>query len=91
MTKKYYMYIPLDIDKEKNTRFVVETDGIIPTDKAFSGKVVARNNKSYWYLGAESDNWVNPIVDMMNGNKPSFLPINRDEVIAKFQEHCIED
>jgi hypothetical protein len=45
MTKQYYMFIPLDIDKDKNTRFVVETDGIIPTDKAFSGKVVARNKK----------------------------------------------
>jgi hypothetical protein len=91
MTKQYYMFIPLDIDKDKNTRFVVETDGIIPTDKAFSGKVVARNKKANWYLGAESDNWVNPIVDMMNGNKPSFLPINQDEVIAKFEEHCIEE
>jgi len=84
------MFIPLDIDKQKNTRFVVETDGIIPTDKAFSGKVVARNNKSYWYLGAESNNWVNPIVDMMNGNKPSFLPINQDEVKERFEENCIE-
>lgn len=89
MTKQYYMFIPLDIDKEKNTRFVVETDGI-PTTNLFSGRVVARNKKAYWYLGRESDNWTNPIADLKNGIKPSFLPINRDEVIAKFDEHCIE-
>jgi hypothetical protein len=53
--------------------------------------VVARNKKAYWYLGRESDQWANPIADMKEGSKPSFLPINRDEVIAKFQEHCIED
>ena len=90
MTKQYYMFIPLDIDKEKNTRFVVETDGI-PTANLFSGRVVARNKKAYWYLGTESDQWANPVADMKNGSKPSFLPINLDEVIAKFQEHCIED
>lgn len=89
MTKQYYMYIPLDIDKEKNTRFVVETDGI-PTGNLFSGRVVARNKKAYFYLGGESDQWVNPIADMKNGHKPSFLPINRDEAIARFEEHCIE-
>jgi hypothetical protein len=50
MTKQYYMFIPLDIDKEKNTRFVVETDGI-PTGNLFSGRVIARNKKAYWYLG----------------------------------------
>jgi hypothetical protein len=82
------MFIPLDIDKEKNTRFVVETDGI-PTSNLFSGKVVARNKKAYWYLGRESDQWANPIADMKEGSKPSFLPINRDEVIAKFEEHSL--
>lgn len=90
MTKQYYMYIPLDIDKAKNTRFVVETDGI-PTANLFSGKVVARNKKAYWYLGRESKTWANPIADMKSGSKPSFLPINRDEAIAKFEEHCIEE
>jgi hypothetical protein len=90
MTKKYYMYIPLDIDKEKNTRFVVETDGI-PTTNLFSGRVVARNKKAYWYLGRESDQWANPIADMKNGSKPSFLPINQDEAKERFDEHCIED
>jgi len=88
MNKHYYMFIPLDIDKEKNTRFVVETDGI-PTSNLFSGKVVARNKKAYWYLGRESDQWANPIADMKEGSKPSFLPINRDEVIAKFEEHSL--
>jgi hypothetical protein len=90
MTKQYYMYIPLDIDKEKNTRFVVETDGI-PTTNLFSGRVVARNKKAYWYLGRESDQWANPIADMKNGSKPSFLPINQDEAKERFDEHCIED
>lgn len=90
MTKKYYMYIPLDIDKEKNTRFVIETDGI-PTTNLFSGRVVARNKKAYYYLNAESDQWVNPIADMKNGSKPSFLPINQDEAKERFDEHCIED
>ena len=88
MNKHYYMYIPLDIDKEKNTRFVVETDGI-PTSNLFSGKVVARNKKAYWYLGRESDQWANPIADMREGFKPSFLPINQDEIIAKFEEHSL--
>jgi hypothetical protein len=88
MNKRYYMYIPLDIDKEKNTRFVIETDGI-PTTNLFSGKVVARNKKAYWYLGSESTTWANPIADMREGSKPSFLPINRDEVIAKFEEHSL--
>lgn len=90
MTKQYYMFIPLDIDKEKNTRFVVETDGI-PTGNLFSGRVIARNKKAYWYLNAECEDWVNPIADLKNGSKPSFLPINRDEAIAKFEEHCIEE
>lgn len=89
MQKQYYMYIPLDIDKQKNTRFVVESDGI-PKGSFFHGRVVARNKKSYWYLGATSDGWANPIEDLKHGNKPSFLPINKDEVIAKFDEHCIE-
>lgn len=90
MAKQYYMYIPLDIDKQKNTRFVVETDGI-PTTNLFTGKVVARNKNAYWYLGRESETWTNPIADMKSGSKPSFLPINLDEAIAKFDEHCIED
>ena len=89
MAKQYYMYIPLDIDKQKNTRFVVETDGI-PTSKEFSGRVVARNKKAYYYLGAESIYWANPIADMKNGSKPSFLPINQDEVKERFDEHCLE-
>ena len=88
MQKQYYMFIPLDIDKNKNTRFVVETDGI-PTTNLFSGRVVARNSKAHWYLGRESDNWANPIADLREGSKPSFLPINRDEAIARFQEHTL--
>ncbi len=84
------MYIPLDIDKQKNTRFVVETDGI-PTESLFSGRVVARNKKAYWQLGNESKGWTNPITDMKSGSKPSFLPINRDEAKERFDEHCIED
>lgn len=87
--KRYYMYIPLNIDKDKNTRFVVETDNI-PTTRLFSGKVVARNKKAYWYLGQKSDSFANPVNDMMSGYKPSFLPINKDEVISQFDEHCIE-
>jgi hypothetical protein len=88
MNKRYYMYIPLDIDKDKNTRFVIETDGV-PTTNLFSGKVVARNKKAYWYLGRESNTWANPVADMKEGSKPSFLPINRDEVIKKFEEHSL--
>lgn len=85
----YYMYIPLDIDKDKNTRFVVEVDEI-PTTNTFSGRVVARNKKAYYYLGHESIHWVNPIADLKNHHKPSFLPINRDEVKERFEEHCLE-
>jgi hypothetical protein len=88
--KRYYMYIPLDIDKQKNTRFVLETDGI-PTTSLFKGKVVARNKKSYWYLGQESSNFVNPIADLEVGGKPSFFPICKDEAMKNFDEHCIED
>jgi len=83
------MFIPLDIDKQKNTRFVVETDGI-PTTNVFSGKVIARNKKSFHYLRAESNHWANPITDMQRGSKPSFLPINQDEVKERFEENCIE-
>jgi hypothetical protein len=77
--KKYYMYLPLNIDKEKNTRFAIETDEI-PTKSLFSGKVVARNAKAYHYLGFSSDNWVNPIEDLKHGQKPSFIPINKEEL-----------
>ena len=87
--KYYYMYIPFNIDKQKNTRFVVETDGI-PVNNLFSGKVVARNKNSPCYLGRESDQWTNHVKDMMNGHKPSFIPINKDEAIEWFDEHCIE-
>jgi hypothetical protein len=90
MTKRYYMYLPLDIDKNKNTRFVIETDGI-PTTALFSGKVVARNKKAYWYLGQSADRFVNPIEDLKHGMKPSFIPICKEQAIENFDEHCIED
>lgn len=47
MQKRYYMFIPLDIDKDKSSRFVVETDGI-PEQDLFFAKVVARNRKAYY-------------------------------------------
>lgn len=85
MQKRYYMFIPLDIDKDKSSRFVVETDGI-PERDLFFGKVVARNHKAYYYLGQESSDWCNPIADLRHGHKPSFIPINKDEVEEKFEE-----
>lgn len=88
MSKRYYMFIPLNIDRDKNTRFVVETDGI-PTGNLFTGRVVATNKKSYWWLGRKSDQWVNPIADLKSGNKPSFLPINVDEVKEQFNDHIL--
>lgn len=85
MQKRYYMFIPSDIDKDKSSRFVVETDGI-PERDLFFAKVVARNPKAYYYLGQESSTWCNPIADLRHGHKPSFLPIHKDEVIEKFKE-----
>lgn len=84
------MYIPLNFDKQKSTRFVVETDGI-PTNELFSGKVVARNDKAYFSLGCDNDRWVNPIHDLQMGAKPSFIPISKDEVMTKFDSHCLVD
>lgn len=85
MQKRYYMYLPINIDKDKNTRFVVETDGI-PQGDLFTGKVVARNSKAYYQLGSVSDRFVNPVSDLRNGMKPSFIPINPSEVEEKFDE-----
>lgn len=89
MNKRYYMYLPLEIDKQKNTRFVVEVDGI-PQGNFFHGRVVARNNKAHWYLGYESNQFVNPIADLQSGYKPSFIPISKDEAMKNFDEHWIE-
>jgi hypothetical protein len=88
MQKHYYMYLPINIDKDKNTRFVVETDGI-PQTELFTGKVVARNSKAYWQLGTIQENFVNPISDMRNGMKPSFIPINLLEVKENFKENIV--
>lgn len=88
MQKRYYMYLPINIDKNKNTRFVVETDGI-PQSDLFTGKVVARNSKSYYQLGTIQENFVNPISDMRNGMKPSFIPINLLEVKENFKENIV--
>jgi hypothetical protein len=88
MQKRYYMYLPINIDKDKNTRFVVETDGI-PQTELFTGKVVARNSKAYYQLGAVNDRFVNPVADMRNGMKPSFIPINLSEVKEKFEQHIL--
>jgi hypothetical protein len=88
MQKHYYMYLPINIDKDKNTRFVVETDGI-PQSELFTGKVVARNSKAYWQLGTIQENFVNPISDMRNGMKPSFIPINLLEVKENFKENIV--
>jgi hypothetical protein len=88
MQKRYYMYLPINIDKDKNTRFVVETDGI-PQSELFTGKVVARNSKAYWQLGTIQENFVNPISDMRNGMKPSFIPINLLEVKENFKENIV--
>jgi len=88
MQKHYYMYLPINIDKYKNTRFVVETDGI-PQSELFTGKVVARNSKAYWQLGTIQENFVNPISDMRNGMKPSFIPINLLEVKENFKENIV--
>ncbi len=82
------MYLPINIDKDKNTRFVVETDGI-PQSELFTGKVVARNSKAYWQLGTIQENFVNPISDMRNGMKPSFIPINLLEVKENFKENIV--
>ena len=82
------MYLPINIDKDKNTRFVVETDGI-PQCELFTGKVVARNSKAYWQLGTIQENFVNPISDMRNGMKPSFIPINLLEVKENFKENIV--
>jgi hypothetical protein len=82
------MYLPINIDKYKNTRFVVETDGI-PQSELFTGKVVARNSKAYWQLGTIQENFVNPISDMRNGMKPSFIPINLLEVKENFKENIV--
>lgn len=89
MQKRYYMFIPLDIDKDKSSRFVVETDGI-PERDLFFAKVVARNRKAYYYIGHESSTWCNPIADLKNGHKPSFIPINKDEVEKKFEEFHLD-
>ena len=88
MQKRYYMYLPINIDKNKNTRFVVETDGI-PQSDLFTGKVVARNSKSYYQLGTIQEKFVNPISDMRNGMKPSFIPINLLEVKENFKENIV--
>lgn len=85
MQKRYYMYLPMNIDKDKNTRFVVETDGI-PQGDLFTGKVVARNSKAYYYLGRVMDTFVNPMADLRNGMQPSFIPISPSEVKEKFDE-----
>jgi hypothetical protein len=85
MRRYFYMYIPLDIDKEKSTRFVVESDGV-PLHDTFKGVVVARNSKAFYFLGHTSNSWVNPISDLKCGCKPSFIPINEDEIRAKFSE-----
>jgi hypothetical protein len=85
--KKYYMYIPLSFDKEKNTRFVVEVDDV--SDLHFSGRVVARNKKAHWFLGYEAKTWANPMRDLRDGNKISFLPISIDEAKEQFDEHCL--
>jgi hypothetical protein len=88
MQKRYYMYLPINIDKDKNTRFVVETDGI-PQTELFTGKVVARNSKAYYQLGVVNNRFVNPVADMRNGMKPSFIPINLSEVKENFKENIV--
>jgi hypothetical protein len=85
MAKHYWMYIGLDPDKNKNDRFVVETNGLISTtDLTFRGKVVAVGTKSPYQLGKDSRNWCSPIHDIMNGYTPSFIPIHHDLVKEKF-------
>jgi len=88
MQKRYYMYLPMNIDKEKNTRFVVETDGI-PQSDLFTGRVVARNSKAYFHLGRVMNEWVNPMADLRNGMQPSFIPISLSEVKEKFEQHIL--
>lgn len=82
------MYLPSNIDKDKNTRFVVETDGI-PQGDLFTGKVVARNSKAYYNLYRVMDTFVNPMADLRNGMTPSFIPVSLSTVKEKFEQHIL--
>ena len=84
--KHYFLYLPLSIDKDKSERFVVEADSF-PNPKAetFAGKVVARGNKAWHYIGDHSYGWCNPIREMSEGCQPSFIIIHPDRVKEMFK------
>lgn len=89
--KYYFLHLPLEIDRAKNERFVIETEELPRLGYKFSGRVVARGKKATHPINYFSHNWCNPLDDVAKGWQPSFIPIARHRVLEMFDFTTIEE